>query len=59
MPDSYVSLERVLDFVDRTCARGAPMRVATKRAERRFGVNRNLVRTLVLARHRSQRGTNF
>lgn len=55
MPDSYVSLERVLDFVDRTQAHGAPLRVATKRAERRFGVNRNLVATLVLVRRRAAR----
>lgn len=46
----YVSIDRVLDFVDRTVSRGAPLRVATKRAERRFGVDRKLVRTLVVSR---------
>lgn len=59
MPDSFVALDRVLDFVDRTTARGAPLRVATKRAERRFGVNRNLVRSLALSRTRARRGLDF
>lgn len=51
MADQYERIERVLDFVDRTTARGAPLRVATKRAERRFGVDRKLVRAFFIARH--------
>lgn len=56
MPTTYVSLERVLDFVDRTTSHGAPLRVAAKRAERRFGVNRNLLIGLAVARSRSHKG---
>lgn len=59
MPATFVSLERVLDFVDRTTARGAPLRVATKRAERRFGLDRKLVQTLVLSRRRISRGAGY
>ena len=34
----------VLDFVDRTVARGVPVRVAISRAEKKYGVQRSLVR---------------
>lgn len=39
-----VDIYTVLDFVDRTVARGVPVRVAISRAERRYNIERSLVR---------------
>ncbi len=53
--DSYVELTRVVDFVDRTTSYGVPLRVAVRRAERRFGVPRKMVLHAVLAVPTSER----
>jgi hypothetical protein len=55
MTDSTVHVERVLAFVDRTVTYGVPVRVAEKRAERRFGVPRALVHAFYTAREGAAR----
>jgi hypothetical protein len=40
-------MQRALDFIERTMAHGAPERTALVRAERRFGVDRDFLRTLL------------
>lgn len=44
MADKFVDLTTVLAFVDRTVARGAPVRVALTRAANRFDVSRPVLR---------------
>ena len=42
--DKFVDLTTVLAFVDRTVARGAPVRVALTRASKRYDVSRPIIR---------------
>jgi hypothetical protein len=48
---SLRSLTEALDFIFTTQSRGVPLRVCLKRAERRFNIDAEFLRTLV----RSQR----
>jgi hypothetical protein len=43
----YWSVEEVLGFVDRTTSHGVPVRVALRRAERRYGVSRGLIKAFM------------
>lgn len=48
--ERFVSTDVVLAFIERTLQRGVPMRVALLRAERRYGVDRNVVRAFLRSR---------
>lgn len=43
----FVRLSEVIGFVARTRERGVPERVALRRAERRFGMDRKLIKAFV------------
>lgn len=47
----FVSTEVVLAYLHRTMDRGVPLRVALLRAERRYGVNRNFIRSFLRSDH--------
>ena len=44
MSNEKCDLQTVLRFVDRTVAKGVPVRVAIARASKRFRMDRNLIR---------------
>jgi hypothetical protein len=47
MRERFVSTAVVLAYLTRTLERGVPMRVALMRAERRYGVNRDVIRAFL------------
>ena len=44
MAQAYVPIGTVLSFIERTCNHGVPLRVALMRAQRRYGVDRGIIR---------------
>ena len=45
MPNEKRDVATILRFVERTVQHGVPVRVALQRAEKRFGMNRSLIRS--------------
>lgn len=50
MPNEKRDIATILRFVERTVAHGTPVRVALQRAERRFKVNRAVLRDFYRSR---------